>query len=289
MNYYERHLGDYARDTAHLSLLEHGAYTLLLDRCYATERGIPADQAHRVARARTREEKAAVDAVLAEFFTLADGVWTNRRVVTEIARFTEGEPEREIKKANEANRLKRFRDERARLFKTLTDAGEHAAWNIGMTELRALVQRLQSDSKPLPDTSPATAPATPATATNPQTPDTITQTPDVLGGEARPTPAEACKAMKLGGMQAVNPSSPTLIALLEAGITLQELTDAAQDAVRGGKNFAWALAAAGGRRRDAAAAVKDLPGIVNKQESLERRNRKVADAWASEGKPHAAH
>ena len=30
MNYYERHLGDYARDTAHLSMMEHGAYGLLL-------------------------------------------------------------------------------------------------------------------------------------------------------------------------------------------------------------------------------------------------------------------
>ncbi len=30
MNYYERHLGDYAKDTAHLTMIEHGAYTLLL-------------------------------------------------------------------------------------------------------------------------------------------------------------------------------------------------------------------------------------------------------------------
>jgi uncharacterized protein YdaU (DUF1376 family) len=72
MNYYERHLGDYARDTAHLSILEHGVYTLLLDRYYATEQPIPADQAHRVARARSREEKAAVDAVLSEFFVLEE-------------------------------------------------------------------------------------------------------------------------------------------------------------------------------------------------------------------------
>ena len=45
VNYYERHLGDYARDTAHLTMVEHGAYTLLLDRYYATESPIPADQA----------------------------------------------------------------------------------------------------------------------------------------------------------------------------------------------------------------------------------------------------
>ena len=61
MNYYERHLGDYAKDTGHLSMLEHGAYTLLLDRYYSTEEGIPADQVHRIARARTKEEKDAVD------------------------------------------------------------------------------------------------------------------------------------------------------------------------------------------------------------------------------------
>ena len=85
VNYYERHLGDYARDTAHLSLLEHGVYTLLLDRYYATERSIPADQVHRFARAKTDEERSAVDAVLAEFFTLTDGYWFNPRAEIEIA------------------------------------------------------------------------------------------------------------------------------------------------------------------------------------------------------------
>lgn len=84
MNYYERHLGDYARDTAHLSLLEHGVYTLLLDRYYATEAGIPDAQKYRLARARSEDERAAVDAVLAEFFALADGVWTQGRVEGEI-------------------------------------------------------------------------------------------------------------------------------------------------------------------------------------------------------------
>lgn len=84
MNYYERHLGDYAKDTAHLSMLEHGAYGLLLDRYYGTESGIPEAQAHRVARARTKEEKQAVDSVLEEFFTLTNGVWINTRSEEEI-------------------------------------------------------------------------------------------------------------------------------------------------------------------------------------------------------------
>ena len=86
MDYYERHLGDYAKDTAHLSMLEHGAYGLLLDRYYGTEDGIPEAQAHRVARARTKEEKQAVDAVLEEFFTLTNGVWINARSEEEIVK-----------------------------------------------------------------------------------------------------------------------------------------------------------------------------------------------------------
>lgn len=84
MNYYERHLGDYAKDTGHLSILEHGAYTLLLDRYYSTEAGIPETQAFRLARARTPEEREAVEVVLAEFFELIDGVWINRRADEEI-------------------------------------------------------------------------------------------------------------------------------------------------------------------------------------------------------------
>jgi uncharacterized protein YdaU (DUF1376 family) len=86
VNYYERHLGDYAKDTGHLSLLEHGVYTLLLDRYYATEQGIPADQAHRVARARTDEERGAVDAVLNEFFRLEENLWVNGRVEEELGK-----------------------------------------------------------------------------------------------------------------------------------------------------------------------------------------------------------
>lgn len=86
MNYYERHLGDYARDAGHLTMLEHGAYTLLLDRYYTTEQGIPADQAHRICRARTRDEKEAVDTVLAEFFTLESGVWVNGRASREVTK-----------------------------------------------------------------------------------------------------------------------------------------------------------------------------------------------------------
>jgi uncharacterized protein YdaU (DUF1376 family) len=84
MNYYERHLGDYARDTSHLSMLEHGALNLLLDRYYATEKGIPDDIVMRVAHARNHAEKQAVASVLNEFFVLTNGVWVSSRAEREI-------------------------------------------------------------------------------------------------------------------------------------------------------------------------------------------------------------
>ncbi|WP_074869113.1 YdaU family protein [Lysobacter enzymogenes] len=89
MNYYERHLGDYARDTGHLSMLEHGAYGQLMDRYYATEQGIPDDQRYRITRAASKAERAAVDSVLKEFFRLAEGVWVHGRIEAELTKATD--------------------------------------------------------------------------------------------------------------------------------------------------------------------------------------------------------
>lgn len=89
MHYYERHLGDYAKDTIHLSLLEHGVYSMLLDRYYGTEQPIPHNQAYRLAGARTNEEQAAVDVVLEEFFENTTDGWRHARCDAEIARFHE--------------------------------------------------------------------------------------------------------------------------------------------------------------------------------------------------------
>lgn len=68
-------------------MLEHGAYTLLLDRYYTTEKPI-ADrtEAHRVCRARSLAEKAAVDTVLAEFFISDGKFFRNGRAEEEIAK-----------------------------------------------------------------------------------------------------------------------------------------------------------------------------------------------------------
>jgi len=152
MNYYERHLGDYARDTGHLSLLEHGAYTLLLDRYYATEEGIPAAQAYRIARARTTPEREAVDAVLAEFFRRDGDCWRQGRVEAAIAEFQEGDEERAAKRDNAKERQRRTRARRKDLFDQLREAGIVPAWDTATNELERLLSRAPSQ----PVTPPVT-------------------------------------------------------------------------------------------------------------------------------------
>lgn len=184
MNYFELHLGDYEAATAHLSMLEDAAYGRMLRIYYRTENPLPAEVSKvcRLVRATSKPERDAVQQVLDDFFRLEADGWHQARADAEIAEFQAGEPEREAKKANEETRLKRHREERAALFMRLTEAGKHAAWNIGTRELRAMVAALQ---KPEPETktatpatAPATAPATPATAT--QTPDPIPHSPDTI-------------------------------------------------------------------------------------------------------------
>ncbi|SEK61413.1 YdaU family protein [Nitrosovibrio tenuis] len=90
MNYYERYCGDYQRDTAHLSLAEHGAYTMLLDTYFSVERPLPSDltSLYRVCRAMTRLEQQAVMAVAEQFFPISevDGLRHNQRADREIAK-----------------------------------------------------------------------------------------------------------------------------------------------------------------------------------------------------------
>lgn len=88
MHYYQRHLGDYAKDTKHLTMLEHGAYTLLLDWSYGSEEPLPEDirKVYRIAGAANAAERRAVDAVVKEFFPTAAGR-RNRRVELEIKEY----------------------------------------------------------------------------------------------------------------------------------------------------------------------------------------------------------
>lgn len=91
MNHYPRHIGDWIKDTAHLSEVEECIYSRMLDQYYAREKALPADKAQvcRLVRATSREARKAVDTVLAEFFASEPDGWHQKRCDEELAKYAE--------------------------------------------------------------------------------------------------------------------------------------------------------------------------------------------------------
>ncbi len=87
MHYFKRNIGDYHKKAGRLSMLEHGAYTLLLDACYDRERFPTIDEAIDWCWARSAEEIAAVTFVLSKFFELVDGRYVQARIQDEISAY----------------------------------------------------------------------------------------------------------------------------------------------------------------------------------------------------------
>jgi len=91
---------DYAGDTRHLSMLEHGAYLLLLSHYYVTGKPLARDVSvlYRICGAVIHRDMAAIDSVLAQFFKLQQDGWHNKRADEELARRDEIRGSRNSKK-----------------------------------------------------------------------------------------------------------------------------------------------------------------------------------------------
>ncbi len=78
--YYRFFTGDYDRNTRHLSMLQHGAYRLLID-AYMANGPLPNDleRLHRICGAFNAEERMAIEVVLTEFFVLQGPTWFHKR------------------------------------------------------------------------------------------------------------------------------------------------------------------------------------------------------------------
>lgn len=210
INWYEHHIKDYDSATAHLSWDEDMAYTRMLRWYYRQERPLPPDLVDvcRLVRAATDLQRQAVEQVLREFFVLQADGYHQGRADEVLAAYQAGEPERQAKKANEATRLARHREERAELFRQLTAAGVHLPWNARIDTVREAVAKLSATppatpaapstpSKNAPATKPATASATPATATHYPLPTThypLPKTKSIPGGSGKSSEAWASYA-----------------------------------------------------------------------------------------------
>lgn len=88
MHYYKRNLGDYAKKAGRLSMLQHGAYTLLIDSCYDREQFPTLDESIEWTWASTNEEIEAVKFVLSRFFKLSDdGRYVQDRILQELSEY----------------------------------------------------------------------------------------------------------------------------------------------------------------------------------------------------------
>lgn len=106
MHYYKRNLGDYAKKAGRLSMLEHGAYTLLMDAIYDREIFPTLEEALDWAWARDDAEVAAVKFVLSKFFELQeDGRYVQNRIQDELDSYkAKAETNARIAKDREAKR-----------------------------------------------------------------------------------------------------------------------------------------------------------------------------------------
>ena len=79
-------IGAYEDSTAHLSMLQDGAYNRLIRHYYKTSRPIPLDEQQivRISGAHSAEEIAAVSCVLNEFFDKKSDGWHNKRADEEL-------------------------------------------------------------------------------------------------------------------------------------------------------------------------------------------------------------
>ena len=111
MHYYKRNLGDYAKKAGRLSMMQHGAYTLLLDTCYDREQFPTEEEAIEWTWASTEAEVEAVKFVLRRFFVLEDGRYVQKRVEEELVEYHEkSEKNKRIAQDREAAKSRRERN-----------------------------------------------------------------------------------------------------------------------------------------------------------------------------------
>lgn len=226
MNYYNRHIGDYARDTAHLSLLEHGVYTVLLDRYYATEQPIPVSSAAKISRVRSPKEREALQVILDEFFVLDGDVYRNNRADEEILA-AQGRIEVSKNNGKKGGRPKKENP-------------------VGFSEETQQEPAGFSSNNPVgnPNVTREKAHQSPSTSITPER---------SLAADTPLGPGEACAAMRRGGqaLQGMNSSHAVLLEALRLGATAQQFEDTAREGASSGKSFGWVVATVKGRLTDA--------------------------------------
>jgi len=146
MHYYKRNLGDYAKKAGRLTMLQHGAYTLLIDSCYDREVFPTLEQALEWTWASTEAEVEAVKFVLSRFFVLdKEGCYVQDRILEELLHYHKNaDTNKRIADEREAKR----RENRTKRVQAVDEAPpnqEPITINHKPIEKKTLGKRLASD------------------------------------------------------------------------------------------------------------------------------------------------
>ncbi len=285
MNYYPFHIGDFRSGTMHLTNEEDLAYRRALDWYYDTEKPIPLETQW-VSR-RLRVDTKDLETVLQDFFVRTEEGWVHERCEQEIAQF------QQMQAKNRANGAKGGRPKKLKEtqknpvgFQSVRDGVAVETHSKGNQEPRTNNQ--EPDNPPTPQGEaggfqrPAIEPPEPPEPPEPH------ELPRPTGDNSHPLAGTVCQLMKRLGVGLVNPGNSKLNALLNAGVTVGQLEDAAHKALAAGKSFSYALGIVEREEREARTLGAQLqkPRVVaqpvNRQEALEARNRAVGDAWLQE-------
>jgi uncharacterized protein YdaU (DUF1376 family) len=225
VNYYEHHLGDYAKDAAHLSLIEDGAYRRLLDAYYTREQALPGDVklCCKLARANTKAERDAVKYVLGEFFDLREDGYHQNRADAEIARFQA-----------KSEKAKRSAEARWSNRESHSEGNANASANAMRTHSEGNAPRARPQTPDTKHQSPAesqtpTRDSSPSNARDPAPPGVGGSPPGEIATENPALPAVVALRKRGGVWLRLTPNNPEIIAAVREGVTLEAL-DALADA-----------------------------------------------------------
>jgi uncharacterized protein YdaU (DUF1376 family) len=160
INFFKLYIGDYQRDTGTLTLAEHGAYLLMLQHYYATERALPTGrELHRLLRAETKADRDAIDAVAERFWTEGDGGLINPRADEEIAKG------REQAKVNRATAQAREAKRRATKPARIDTRTEHESWTTcEPNHSHSQIKTSEANASGVPPPNPISDPPDPVKA-----------------------------------------------------------------------------------------------------------------------------
>jgi uncharacterized protein YdaU (DUF1376 family) len=274
VNYYKHHIGDYKAATAHLTLIEHGAYRQLLDMYYLDEKPIPLETqvVFRRLCARTQEEQTAVETVLREFFEETKNGWMHKRCESELSQYSA--------KAD-ANRENGKRGGRPKKTHMVSEANPHES------EVEPKIT-LTTNQEPLTTNQEPKEKGTRSSSASASRFDARKWLTDRGVEDQHITDWFAARAKK-NLANTLTAFERTVKEAQKAGVSLKEAVEYCAGRGFGGFNADMIQGKQGGQQStfDLAAQVqrnagpRNTGGYVSKQEQLERNNRAVVERFAA--------